>query len=176
MITFSNKNHLNKKTKKNDRRWILCFPWKDQKKTPKSKGANQDMALGVEHVYQLWKKAQETAATGCPFPWAYAGWCFSNRDVCFDIESNEISLPWSKSLTIESPEEGKCILYNTRSGGEASSAHCILLRISWFPPTLVPHSYNAAGSLFSICTFQIFILEGGWIKEMGAWINGWMDG
>ena len=90
MITFSNKNHLNKKTKKNDRRWILCFPCKDQKKTPKSKGANQDMALGVEHVYQLWKKAQETAATGCSFRRAYAGWCFGNRDVCFDLESNEI--------------------------------------------------------------------------------------
>ena len=97
--------------------------------------------------------------------------------MCFDIESNEILVPWSKSLTIESPEEGRCSSYKTKSGGEgrggeASSAHCILLRISWFPPTLVPHSYNAAGSLFSICTFQIFILEGGWIKEMGAWING----
>ena len=90
MITFSNKNHLNKKSKKNNRRWILCFPCKDQKKTPKSKGANQDMALGVEHVYQLWKKAQETAATGCSIRRAYAGWCFGNKDVCFDLESNEI--------------------------------------------------------------------------------------
>ena len=123
MITFSNKNHLNKKSKKNDRRWILCFPCKDQKKTPKSKGANQDMALGVEHVYQLWKKAQETAATGCSFRRAYAGWCFSNRDVCFDQESNEIMVDWSKSLTIESPEEGRCSSYKSKSGGKLCALH-----------------------------------------------------
>ena len=64
MITFSNKNHLNKKTKKTTGGEFSVSPVRINKKTPKSKGANQEMALGVEHVYQLWKKAQETAATG----------------------------------------------------------------------------------------------------------------
>ena len=43
---------------------MFTFPRLEQKKTPEKQGANQDMALGVEHVYQLWKKAQETATTG----------------------------------------------------------------------------------------------------------------
>ena len=169
---------LNKKTKKNDRRWILCFPCKDQTKDPqKQRGKPGDGTGSRTHLSTL-KKSSGDCSHRVSISLAYAGWCFSNRDVCFDIESNEIRGDWSKSLSIESPEEGRCSSYKTKSGreGKASSAHSILLRISWFPPTLVPQSYNAAGSLFSICTFQIFILEGGWIKEMGAWINGWMDG
>ena len=41
----------------------LFHVW-SKKRLQKKQGANQNMALGVEHVYQLWKKAQETAATG----------------------------------------------------------------------------------------------------------------
>ena len=43
---------------------MFTFPRLEQNTTPKKHGANWDMALGVEQVYQLWKKAQETAATG----------------------------------------------------------------------------------------------------------------
>ena len=124
MITFSNKNHVNKKNeKKNDRRWMFTFPRFEQKKTPEKQGANWNMALGVEHIYQLWKKTQETAATGWFLFWAYAGWCFSNRDICFDIQSNEIYVLRSKSLTIESPEEGRCSSYKTKSGGKLCALH-----------------------------------------------------
>ena len=52
---------------------MFTFPRLEQKQKPKKQGANQNMALGVEHVYQLLKKAQETAATGCILFWAYAG-------------------------------------------------------------------------------------------------------
>lgn len=172
MITFSNKNHLNKKTKKNDRRWILCFPCKDQKKTPKSKGANQDMALGVEHVYQLWKKAQETAATGCFLFWAYAGWCFSNRDVCFDLESNEIRVQWSKSLTIESPEEGRCSSYKTKSGGEGRQA--LRIASSWESLGSLPPLFPTHTTLRDL-SFQFVLFKYLFWREVGSkerWVHG----
>ena len=171
MITFSKENHLNKKTKKNDRRWILCFPRKNQKKTPKSKGANQNMALGVEHVYQLWKKAQETAATGCTFRRAYAGWCFGNKDVCFDLESNEIGVLRSKSLTIESPEEGRCCSYNTESGGEGRQA--LRIASSWESLGSPPPLFPTHTTLWDL-SFQFVLFKYLFWREVGSkkWVHG----
>ena len=45
---------------------MFTGPRLDNKKTPEKQGAHWDMTLGVEHVYQLWKNAQETATTLCP--------------------------------------------------------------------------------------------------------------
>ena len=60
------------------------------------------------------------------------------------MESDEIGVGQCLWLIRESLVEGKRISNKTewREGreGRASSAHCVLLRISWFPPAPVPHS------------------------------------
>ena len=65
MIRFPKENHINKKTKKTTEGEFFVSPERIKISPPKNNGANQDMALGVEHIYQLLKKAQENAATGC---------------------------------------------------------------------------------------------------------------
>ena len=62
MISFSNKNHLDKQNEKKTTGECPRFHVWSKKRPQKNKGENWDMALGVKHVYQLLKKAQETEA------------------------------------------------------------------------------------------------------------------
>ena len=74
MITFSNKNHLNKKTKKNDRRWILCFTCKDQnKKTQKQRGKPGHGTGSRTRLSTLQKKLRRLQPQGVLFANAMLG-------------------------------------------------------------------------------------------------------
>ena len=101
--------------------------------------------------------------------------------MCFDLESNEIRVQWSKLLTIESPEEGRCSSYKTKSGGKLCALHP-LENLLVPPHPCSPLIQRCGISLFNLYFSNIYFggrldqRNGCMDKWMNGWIDGWMDG